>query len=457
MLKKIIFVLILFFVSVTVLLATEKYALLIGINNYKSSNIRDLNYSEADALYLKDALIKYARYKPNNVKILLGNNATYHKIKQEIYWLGGVAERKDQVFFYFSGHGTRVDDTDGNEADGMDEAFCPFETDTNNPASLILDDELGHWFRRIKAKEIVVALDCCHSGGAAGRSLENDGSRGVEMVTKSTGRGLLDVDDDPYAKDLTIANKFIMTASDADEQSYENPKLGHGVFTYYMGEGIRGNADLDNDRKISATELYRYTRTKTLEFSKSMKGKQTPYKFGALKNVLITDVGNQICDIKLFDRDLSIVGLGIGGNMVKKGDIFLVKKSLQRGARDLEIADRDVFKVEITDVRSNYCEGEIVEAFYKNLNIDPSRYGEYYAEKLALGSVFIKTTPWATVYLDGKNVGDTPLIVHDVAEGEHDLEFQINVMGYPKRVQTKITVIGKKKIRVVEKFAKNRR
>jgi hypothetical protein len=436
------------------LFAKEKYALLIGINDYKSPRIRDLNYSEADALYLKDMLIKYARYKPQNVKIIQGDAATYARIKKEIYWLGKTANKDDTVFFYFSGHGTRVEDTDGNEADKMDEAFCPYETDIDNPASVILDDEIGHWFRRINAKQVIVVLDCCHSGGAAGRSLENDGSKGLEMVAASMGRGLLNSDDDPYAKDLQVDNKFIMTASDADEQSYENPKLGHGVFTYYVGEAIRGDADSNNDQEITTLEMYEYTRAKTLEFAKTIKRQQTPFKFGTLDNAVISEVGSQMCDINLFDRDLRIVGLGIGGKMVKKGDVFIIKKSLQRGARDLEIADRDVFKIEITDVKSNYSEGRIIEEYFRNLDINPSRYRDYYAVKQVLGSLSIKTTPWSTVYVDGKEYGPTPLIIKDISEGEHEIEFRIDVSGYPQRVQKKIVVEGNKQSRLVEKFAK---
>lgn len=453
--KKITIIFCTFLLSASILFAKQKYALLIGINDYKSPRIRDLNYSEADATYLKDMLVKYARYEPENVKLLLGNKATYAQIKKEIYWLGQMAQKDDDVFFYFSGHGTRIEDTDGNEEDGMDEAFCPYETDIENPASVILDDEIGHWFRRVTAKQVIVVLDCCHSGGAAGRSLENDGSKGLEIVSKSTGRGLLNPDDDPYAKDLNVDNKFIMTASDADEQSYENPQLGHGVFTYYIGEAIRGEADINEDQEITTLEMYDYTRAKTLEFAKSIKRKQTPYKFGTLENAIVVEVGSQMCDIKLFDRDLKIVGLGVGGKQVKAGDIFIIKKSLQSGARDLEIADRDVFKIEITDVKSSYSEGRVVEEYFKNLDISPSRYRDYYAVKCIAGSISIMTTPWSTVILDGKDYGPTPIVISNIPEGEHELEFRIDISGYPRQVTKKVIVEGNNEVRLVEKFDRN--
>ena len=455
MLKRTIIFFVLMIVSVAILQAKEKYALLIGINDYKAPRIRDLNYSEADALYLKDMLIRYARYNPKNVKIVLGENATYSKIKKEIYWLGQVADKEDDVFFYFSGHGTRVEDTDGNEADQMDEAFCPYETDIDNPASVILDDEIGHWFKRIKSDKVIVVLDCCHSGGAAGRSLENDGSKGLEMAVSATAKGLLNTDVDPYSRDLSVENKFILTASDADEQSYEDPKLGHGVFTYYIGQALRGDADEDGDMDITTSEMYNYTKSKTIEFAKTLKHRQTPYKFGTLDNAVVAKVGDQMCDVKLFDRDLRIVGLGIGGKYINKGDVFVIKKSLQSGARDLEISDRDVFEVEITDVSSNYSEGRIKKEFFRNLNIDPSSYNDYYAVKKILGSISIITTPWSRVSLDGQDYGPTPLTIKDIPKGEHEILYNIDAVGYPEQVSRKIIIEGNKHIRVVENFNEN--
>lgn len=443
-----------FILYTNLLVAKEKYALIIGINTYLDSRIRDLHYSEADARYLRDVLIRYARYKRTNIKMLLGIEATYQTIKKEIYWLGENAKKEDDVLFYFSGHGTRVEDKDGNEDDGMDEAFCPYETNINNPASVILDDEIGHWFRRIQSDQILVFLDCCHSGGAAGRSLEQDESKGLEMSTSSTSRNLLDFDDDPYAKDLTIHNKFIITASDAHEKSYENPSLGHGVFTYYVGEAIKGEADVNEDMNVTSGELYDYTKQKTLEFALSINRTQTPMRFGVLEDAIVAEINKQLCNLRLYDRDLKIVYLGIGGDLVNIGDLFLIKKSYESYVRDLELADENIFQVQITGIQEDNSKAKITKEYYQGIHIDPSRYNEYYAEKIIMGSLYIITEPWSTVYLDGQLVGETPLTIHDVPEGDYDLEFRISQMGYPKNIPKKITIEGNKKLRIVEKFNK---
>jgi uncharacterized caspase-like protein len=54
----------------------------------------------------------------------------------------------------------------------------------------------------------------------------------------------------------------IITASDANELSMERDDMKHGVFTYYLLEGLRGKADLDGDGVITVDEIYRYVSQK---------------------------------------------------------------------------------------------------------------------------------------------------------------------------------------------------
>jgi hypothetical protein len=56
---------------------------------------------------------------------------------------------------------------------------------------------------------------------------------------------------------------MVLTASDGDQKTLDDPKFGFGLFTRYMIEGMAGRADLapigNGDRKIDAVELYAYT------------------------------------------------------------------------------------------------------------------------------------------------------------------------------------------------------
>lgn len=71
----------------------------------------------------------------------------------------------DQLFFYFSGHGSQAPSIDENEMDGLDETLVAF--DSRLPGgSDILDKELGYLIRLAEARgaQVSVLLDCCHSG-----------------------------------------------------------------------------------------------------------------------------------------------------------------------------------------------------------------------------------------------------------------------------------------------------
>jgi uncharacterized caspase-like protein len=81
--------------------------------------------------------------------------------------------------------------------------------------------------------------------------------------------------------------KIIITASSANEVSVEKDELGHGVFTYYMIEGLRGKADSDQDGLITVDEAYRYVSDKVTWATGQ---EQHPVKKGAVEGQLVLGV-----------------------------------------------------------------------------------------------------------------------------------------------------------------------
>ena len=65
--------------------------------------------------------------------------------------------------FQFAGHGTQVDDVDGDEKeDGLDEAFCPVDFPTGR---FLIDDDVRAVFSKVRPGVNVTSfIDCCHSG-----------------------------------------------------------------------------------------------------------------------------------------------------------------------------------------------------------------------------------------------------------------------------------------------------
>jgi hypothetical protein len=90
-------------------------------------------------------------------------------------WLPEGVRRSDRVLIYFSGHGSRILDRDGDEQgdDGADEVLVLYDARPapglgHDPAhgGLLVDDELGHLLGAIPSERVLVILDACHSGTA---------------------------------------------------------------------------------------------------------------------------------------------------------------------------------------------------------------------------------------------------------------------------------------------------
>lgn len=135
-----------------------KKALCIGINNYPGTHM-DLQGCVNDANDWADVLagrgFKVAR--------LLDDEATKAAMVQAMGDLIGKAAKGDTLVVTFSGHGTYQPDEDGDEADGLDEALCPYDLQTIGEA--VTDDEIKALFAgRKSGVRIVLISDSCHSG-----------------------------------------------------------------------------------------------------------------------------------------------------------------------------------------------------------------------------------------------------------------------------------------------------
>jgi uncharacterized caspase-like protein len=76
----------------------------------------------------------------------------------------------------------------------------------------------------------------------------------------------------------------VLTASKASEVSEEREDLGHGVFTYYLLEGLKGKADADKDGIVTVDEAYAYVSKKVPEVTGQ---NQHPVKKGEVEGQLV--------------------------------------------------------------------------------------------------------------------------------------------------------------------------
>jgi metacaspase-1 len=80
-------------------------------------------------------------------------------------WLAAGNKSGDSLFLHFSGHGSRVQDRDGDESDGYDETICPVDYDKRGGGQIV-DDELNDLIVKPlqRGVRLTAVFDCCHSG-----------------------------------------------------------------------------------------------------------------------------------------------------------------------------------------------------------------------------------------------------------------------------------------------------
>jgi hypothetical protein len=137
-----------------------RHALCIGINDYPGTG-SDLAGCVNDARDWAEELTK----REFGVELMLDAEATGAAMRSAMRRLLRDAAAGDSVVITYSGHGTWVRDSNGDESDGRDEALCPYDINTNGP---LLDDELYDIFcDRERGVRVVLISDSCHSGTVA--------------------------------------------------------------------------------------------------------------------------------------------------------------------------------------------------------------------------------------------------------------------------------------------------
>ncbi len=241
----------------------QRWAVVVGISEYAHKGIPALKFADRDAQAFAEFLQKPegGGFEPDHMRILLNKDATLANLKEALIDFLSNAIDKDLVMIFFAGHGA---------PDPARLANLYLLTHDADPARLgttafPMWDIQTVLTRHITAKKIVVFSDACHSGGISA----DFAARGMN-VTESN---LIN----QYLADLvrTKDGIVVFTASAAGEVSQEFPELGHGVFTHYVLEGMKGEADFNNDYTVTINELMQYVEE---QVKRKTKGAQNPMR-----------------------------------------------------------------------------------------------------------------------------------------------------------------------------------
>ncbi len=234
--------------AVKVPVGGRKYALIIGISRYKNNfkGIPNLEYADVDARSIYEFLQKPAAggFAPEDMLILSNEQATIARVREALTSFIGKASANDLLLIFFAGHGA----PDPSAPQNLYVLAHDTSVAEMAQTGLAMPELRRYIEQNIRSKRVVLFLDTCHS---AGLSTER---------TRDLGNNLANL----YLEKLLYQEegRAIITSSDVNEPSRESQKWGngHGVFTYYLLEGLKGSADTNQDRLVSVGELFRYVR-----------------------------------------------------------------------------------------------------------------------------------------------------------------------------------------------------
>ena len=228
----------------------QKYALIIGISKYRNNSrgVQNLDYADKDARAIYEFLQQPAAggFAPNNMLLLINEHATLAHIRDALTNFIAKAAINDLLLIFFAGHGA----PDPLAPQNLYLITHDTSVEAMPQTALAMPELRRYVEQNIQSKRLVLLLDACHSAGVS------------TEVTRDLANNLTNL----YLEKLLYQDegRAIITSSDINERSRESQKWGngHGVFTYYVLEGLKGEADTNRDRFVSVGELFRFVRHK---------------------------------------------------------------------------------------------------------------------------------------------------------------------------------------------------
>ena len=211
-------------------LQAKVYLVSVGIADYPGKE-NDLRISDNDA---KTIAKVFKATKDASVNVLVNEAATQSALLSTMHTTFEDADYNDAVILYFSGHGT--------------------------PGALVCHDGLltyQHIFKMLKgckATRKIIIADACYAGKMRTTRQQTDSYNNQNVM-------------------LFLSSR---TNETSQETQYKN-----SLFTIFMERGLRGGADKDKNRQITARELFDFVHKGVIEASGN---KQHPVMWGKFDN-----------------------------------------------------------------------------------------------------------------------------------------------------------------------------
>ena len=233
----------------------KRWAIVMGVNNYDDARVRDLEFAANDARLMAAALEQSGLY--DGVYLFADGepNAepTFDNVLMKLSVVTKNAGPNDMILFFFSGHGF-PDDQEGHN----------YLVAKNTNVDLLLKTGIGlqeiyRFLNDSKARSKVVLLDACHSGPRKDK-----------------------------AGDIALSGQYLyngvgsvaIASSQYEQSSWEWPEKGTGAFTWFLVQGMGGEADVapfgNGDGLVTSHELNLYVTEAVQSWANQNNRVQTP-------------------------------------------------------------------------------------------------------------------------------------------------------------------------------------
>jgi hypothetical protein len=222
------------------------YALIVGASRY--DHFESLKYTDDDA-YRIYAFLKSPEggaVPEDHIRILIDESAVAENIYKGLDDIIAMAGKEDLVLIYLAGH-------------GLQGFYVP--TDSDGYRNRVEYDVIKDRLSLCQARQKLVIADACYAG-----SLLAAKTPIFESV-------------DLFYKKLSASGggTAFLLSSKSEEFSLESLGLRQGLFSHYLIEGLKGEADTNKDKLVSLDELYAYVYSHVRTYSGNM---QTPVLAG---------------------------------------------------------------------------------------------------------------------------------------------------------------------------------
>ena len=258
-------------------LKPQLHILMVAIDDYVSVRSK-LKFAVKDAIGLKESLQKYGKGAFGKVNFYEVYNAAGVKpgIVNAFKNVKNNAKLNDTVIVFFSGHGMSVDGkfyfisqniTDAREIEAkslsdFNQKYQAWEKFAKQAS--ISSDEISQAITQIKAKNKMLIVDSCYSGGGW-----------LSKVNEAKVEEKMEDQKSDMVKKSNLTGIAMISAAQAFQKANENGEIGHGFLTFGLLEAMK----IEKDRgKITAFSVIPEAAKKVRDLSIQYQKKQIPFQ-----------------------------------------------------------------------------------------------------------------------------------------------------------------------------------